>query len=669
MRKLFVLSAFLATAISAFVVFQTMQAIQYDYPLGTDDSFELLVSESTVPKDQLIDGLIQAVDERGGCLVKPSTSAGAYGSRRDLIYFSSIQPSSSSPVIGSDGSISWLTPGMGGKLLSARTMGDSPLAGTYMLKSDQSLHEALDQWANENGVTIIWYGQKPLRDEVLSIVVSGGMIIPWLSTQLLVLTLAMTWIILRLHTRAIQLLGGITSAQIHRETLGILARLLAIGGTLGIALSGILVTVVLGPANVLLVLPPTAILCLLSFACLLVLIYLLSVIVGTGMESLRLRRPVVGKILPLCRTISAVALILSMQTIPPAISLAQRAWKSYTQSSIARCFGDTIAVSLNNFDYLDTEEGAQEAQRVMHDLSQKGCIVTSLVIDSEIEISNDVRGGYSQFVIVDPSYLHLIGITLPTESGESVLTEVSFDSLPSATKDFLQGVLSVWMEGEMTFKETFSFYEYHGDGLIALGQNASYNSAFTTCKNPLVIVMNVPVDKMSMTGFVMPLISTGNIMFTDPESTKEAFAASPVYPYIASFDRVADVTLTTGQDLLANALLYLAITSISLLSICACALQCASSWAIAHEEEVFLAHTAGIGYRSIYAPRMRSDLAFSIMPLVIGAGICIFVSPYSTPLVVMLGTIIVETCFALFSTLTYTIACRKTFTAHILRKG
>ena len=66
MRKLFFLSAFLATTISAFVVFQTMQAIQYDYPLGTDDSFELLVSESTVPKDQLIDGLIQAVDERGG---------------------------------------------------------------------------------------------------------------------------------------------------------------------------------------------------------------------------------------------------------------------------------------------------------------------------------------------------------------------------------------------------------------------------------------------------------------------------------------------------------------------------------------------------------------------------------------------------------------------------
>jgi hypothetical protein len=181
-----------------------------------------------------------------------------------------------------------------------------------------------------------------MQEEVLSILFSGGMIAPWLSAQLLVVTLAMIWITLRLHTRAIQLLGGVTSAQIHHETLGILAPLMILGGMLGIAFSGIFVIVVLGPANILLLLPPTMLVCLLSFAGLFLLIFFLSVVLGTGMDYLRFRRPVTGNIRLFCRIISAVALVLAMQTIPTAINLIHQAWQGYVQSCIAKRFGNTI---------------------------------------------------------------------------------------------------------------------------------------------------------------------------------------------------------------------------------------------------------------------------------------------------------------------------------------
>jgi hypothetical protein len=94
MRKLFALASLMATVISAFIVFQVMQTIQYSYPLGTDVSFELLVGGSTVSKDQLIDDLVQMADAHKEYLVKPSTSAESYESRRDLIYFSTEKPAS-----------------------------------------------------------------------------------------------------------------------------------------------------------------------------------------------------------------------------------------------------------------------------------------------------------------------------------------------------------------------------------------------------------------------------------------------------------------------------------------------------------------------------------------------------------------------------------------------
>lgn len=668
MRKLFALASLIATVISVFIVFQVMQTIQYSYPLGTDVSFELLVGGSTVSKDQLIDDLVQMADAHKGYIVKPSTSAESYESQRDLIYFSTETPTSSSPVIVHGNTINWLVPGLSGQLVSARAMEESPLAGTYMLKANPSLQEALTQWANENGLTITWYEQRPMQEEVLSILFSGGMIAPWLSAQLLVVTLAMIWITLRLHTRAIQLLGGVTSTQIHRETMGILARLMILGGVLGIAFSGIFVIVVLGPANILLLLPPTMLVCLLSFAGLLLLIFFLSVVLGTGMDYLRFRRPVTGNIRLFCRIISAVALVLAMQTIPPAINLMHQAWQGYVQSGIAKRFGNTIAISFKDTDYLDTKEGIAESRRVVQSLSQKNWIITSLIIDSEIVIRDDERADYSQFVIVDPNYLHLMGMKLPKESGNSELEEVAFDSLPKAARAFLQEQLSLWVGQNTTFKEAFTFYEYHGEGFINLGQNASYNSAFTMCEHPLVIVLNVPVEEMDMAAFTLSLISTGNIMFTNPEGAKEACVNSSMYPYIASFDRVADVTLTTGQSLFINALLYLAITVVSLLSICACAIQCASSWALAHEEEVFLVHTAGIEYRDIYLPHMKSDLSVAIIPLVLGTGICFFTSPYSTSLTILLGLVVTGACFTLFTVFSYTTACRKTFMAYVLRE-
>lgn len=669
MRRLLVLSSCFAAILSAFMVFQVMQSIQYDYPLGTNEHLELMVAQSPTSKEQLIDSLTRLVDSYGGCLVKPSTSADSYDSQRDLIYFSSIPPLGSSPVVHDDGTIEWLMPGMSGRLVAARDMGDAPLGGSYTLRTNPSLHDALATWGADNGVIVAWGTSHTYVEQVCNVIATSGLALSWLTMQLLTFALAVTWVILGCRVRAVQQLGGIPARQIHVETIGALMFPLAGGGVAGILVSGFAAAAMLGPSNAILILPVALGACLFGLACLLPLLTFASHLAGTGMELLRLRRPVTVRVRRLCLIVSAFAVVLAMQALPPALTFARLVLLNYAHSSVAQKLKDAIAVSIGNFDYLDTYEGQEEARRVMRGLSRRGGIATSVTLDSEMVIDGEELGDYSQFALVDYGYLKLMGIPLPAESGNSPLREVLFDSLPSPTREFLRVTLPLYLASDLSLEEAYSFYEYRGEGEFAcLTQDSGASGEFAACEHPLVIVLKVPIEDMSMSSLVLPLVSTGNVIFTDPNLTKEAFGASAIYPYIRSFDRIADSSLAFGQALLSRALLYLSTVILTLLSIGACALQGASLWAAAHRDEVLLSHTAGFRHRSAYLTPLKGDLASAAPSLIAGIVLCALFSPYSAPGSIAASAGVVTLLFAALSAVAYAITCRKVFMARVLRK-
>lgn len=68
-------------------------------------------------------------------------------------------------------------------------------------------------------------------------------------------------------------------------------------------------------------------------------------------------------------------------------------------------------------------------------------------------------------------------------------------------------------------------------------------------KNPLVILVNNPVQSLNTLGFMLPACSSGNVVFPDENLLRTELAKTPVKDYVVSIDTIADVALSQAQKI------------------------------------------------------------------------------------------------------------------------
>lgn len=93
------------------------------------------------------------------------------------------------------------------------------------------------------------------------------------------------------------------------------------------------------------------------------------------------------------------------------------------------------------------------------------------------------------------------------------LIPIGFDDIHAELKDFLSKQLPIWTNTGEIQPEGMGFCEFNGGSFLVLPPNASYGNSTIQAKNPLIILVEEPVKTLKVSSFLLPMSSSGNIVF------------------------------------------------------------------------------------------------------------------------------------------------------------
>lgn len=185
--------------------------------------------------------------------------------------------------------------------------------------------------------------------------------------------------------------------------------------------------------------------------------------------------------------------------------------------------GKTDALSQYNWDgvysisYTDidtvceTQELTEAGANILSDLEEQ--LLLSLVVDSSIEITEELEN-YDHLIVTNPQWIERFG-----ESGK--LMPVEYGSLSNSMQEFLDAQMPIWTVDGSTMPDGVGLYQYEGGKLFAFPVNVTLGVAKPVeAENPLIILVDRPVQTFKADSFMLPLTSSGNVLFTDDEFQK-----------------------------------------------------------------------------------------------------------------------------------------------------
>lgn len=224
-----------------------LQALQQQtlLPLNTDARGFMNFSASSLNADEVRARLLRFGSEEGLEIYQITSPSATL--RTDVYARGGNQPTSARDI-------TWLQPGKVGTLYPA---GESPpdlVSGVYVLKGSRESIQRLKDWASGIGAIHAWENISFLMLFFLPLAYQG-VVLTLLVTIILLASVVLAWYARKSQTRAMRVLGGVPSGQIHLEDTAGLMRLIAVPSAIT-AGAGIVVAAVLnGTAAAALVLP------------------------------------------------------------------------------------------------------------------------------------------------------------------------------------------------------------------------------------------------------------------------------------------------------------------------------------------------------------------------------------------------------------------------------
>lgn len=664
MRRLVALAAFFAAVVTTLIGLQLIQSDQYNHPLKTDASFTVTANETTTSKADLIAELQSISEADDTLIIKPNTTADSYDDARDIYYFGVIPPTKTSPFINESGGISWMLKQRHGQLRSATDIGNVPLSGTYYLEHTPSAEKDLQQWALQNHIALSYAQPAPPIKKFLKPIVDSGLFVAYGAAYLLVITIILSWIFQRHRARAIQLLGGVAPAGLHFQAFSATFGATVVGIVFGALISLCVVGWIYGLNNVPLALQSIGPLLLAGLVITALTSLALSALLRPTVKHLALRALPVKQHAWTNHIVRTFAVILAMLTLPSAINLGLAAWRNYENAGSLRQFGNAVSLSIKDGSFLDQNSGKEEFRRVLREPAVASSVALSYQLDSSLEINPETRGEFDEFTIVNQHYLDLINVT-PAE-----LAEVAPTSLPAATQEFLDDQLELFLENKSPIDNAFSFYTYKGqDKFISFPQNTIFNGRVSTTSHPLIILARDPINTLKASGFLGPALTTGNLFFSNPAAIHDAITDSTLFPYVRSFDSVADSSLTNAQEFWAEFVFYLVTALVVIAIVAMSSWQSAQVWALTHRKHIVVQRTAGLGGAVITATAFRHDLVFTLAATFVGL-ILGFVFPhYGGLLDILMAAPLVAIIYIAIAQLSYRRSYKREFTRALARRA
>lgn len=187
---------------------------------------------------------------------------------------------------------------------------------------------------------------------------------------------------------------------------------------------------------------------------------------------------------------------------------------------------DMTGISFISYTDIDTVCEDEELTTVGNNLlsEQEDNLLLSYVVDSAIDLSANL-GDYDHLVFTNPQWIERFG-----DSGK--LKPVEYSSLSKDMQAFLDSQMPLLTNDGSVLPEGTGLYEYEGGGLLAFPVNVTLGAAKPIeAKNPLVVLIDNPVEILKADSCMLPLTSSGNVLFLDNDNFQQIFENSELKDY------------------------------------------------------------------------------------------------------------------------------------------
>ena len=651
------IAGFILALFALILVFKHTHMMQEEKPLGTTERFNLTLLSTDTSKDLLVDELNSLVDQYDAVLVKVVPNQDDYANQRDIIWFGSHVPNGNSPRI-SDDHISWLEPSVGGMLIHSSDMGVRPLYGSYSMLGSAEFKAALKEWCGQNEMSIDFYKEYPLATVFLAYFIQHGIGNAVLISFFLLLTTIIVWFVTHAKSRALRLLGGISQQRIlFEDTLTIIS--LAIQGFLmGCAAFLIYLSIVSGINQLSLMLLPAAYTAITFIVVSAAVILLISLFVQPKAKHLSFRKMPLKQFRLLGRVSLILSIILALMVVPATFSMASAYRALSNDYALWESLKDTVRVSFNSDGELYNDDLIPSVESFFAEMADKDNLCLSMAVDRAIALDKDEMGKYDHIVITDRAWLEASGMSRTAENKK--LIPIQLDDIHAELKDLLSGQRTVWTNTGEAQPEGLGFYEFSGDSLLVLPPNIGEGESTIQAKNPLIILVEDSVKTMNVKGFLLPLASSGNVVFKNEAVLRAALNESPLMEKISSIDSIAEGALQYAQLFKQESFYYFAACALCLVSMGFAGVMSAQLWVGENRRRIFTLHTAGNKYGAIISPVLRKEISIAVCTVIVGGFITYFIRRPELPLL-LLSSVVLFLLYVLLNYVGYILFSRSEF--------
>lgn len=652
------IAGFILALFALILVFKHTHMMQEEKPLGTTERFNLTLLSTDTSKEQLVNELNDLVDQYHAVLVKVVPNQNDYANQRDIIWFGSQVPNGNSPII-SDDNISWLEPSVGGMLIHSSDMGVRPLYGSYSMLGSAEFKDALKEWCSQNEVVIDFYKQYPLTTVFLAYFILHGIGNAVLISFFLLLTTIIVWFVTHAKSRALRLLGGISLQRIHFEdTLTIIS--LAIQGFLmGCAVFLIYLGIVSGINHLSLMLLPTAYTVITFIVVSIAVVLLVSLIVQPKAKHLSFRKIPLKQFRLLGRVSLVLSIILALMVVPTTITMASAYRALSNDYALWESLKDAVSISYNDVDSLYTEDWMPKVESFFVQMEDQDNLCLSMAIDRAILLDKDEMGKYDHIVITDRAWVEATGLD-SNLNGDNYLIPINYEDIHAKLREFLSAQLPVWTNAGEAQPEGLGFYEFSGNSFLVLPPNTAFGNSTIQAKNPLVILVEDPVKTLKISSFLLPMSSSGNVVFKNEAILRAALNESPLLEKISHIDSFTEGALQYAQLFKQESFYYFAACALCLVSMCVAGVMSAQLWVGENRRRIFTLHTAGSKYGAIIKPALRKEIIIAVCTVLVGGFITYFIRRPELPLL-LLSSVILFLLYVLLNYVGYILFSRREF--------
>ncbi|MDE6280197.1 MAG: hypothetical protein K2M15_00120 [Oscillospiraceae bacterium] len=170
----------------------------------------------------------------------------------------------------------------------------------------------------------------------------------------------------------------------------------------------------------------------------------------------------------------------------------------------------------------DTPELAQAGENLLHSMEEQ--LLLSFVVDSSIELTEEL-GKYDHLILVNSQWIKRFGEAERLES-------IEYSSLSTSMQKFLDAQMPIWTIDGSVLPDGVSLYQYRNGKLLAFPVNVTLDAARPIeATDPLIVLVEQPTQTLKARECLLPLTSSGNILFTDGMKLKEEFAENKLKDY------------------------------------------------------------------------------------------------------------------------------------------